>query len=101
MKNSFDKQNVIDLKDELCSDMGKLCGSIKKFSRGDQPWNIFQIRIQQDIDRFLKHLVVLLHKLGTFINGQEIKLEHAMRCNIVKIRERKLKGTIKGDGENR
>ena len=98
---SPDKQKLSDLKDQLCSAMGKLCGSVKKFSRGDQPWKIFQIRIQQEIDILLTHLLGILYLLSKFLNVHEISLEDAMRCNIHKIRERKLKNTIQGDGENR
>ena len=100
---SYNNQQMLHLKDRLISAMGKLCGSVKKFSRGDQSWeDIFQKRIQRDFDTLLITLKEILHFLQLFFHPKmNLSLEDAMKCNINKISLRKLKGTIKGDGENR
>ena len=100
---SYNNHQMLDLKDRLISAMGKLCGSVKKFSRGDQSWeDIFQKRIQRDFDTLLITLKQILHFLQLFFHPKmNLSLEDAMKCNINKISLRKLKGTIKGDGENR
>ena len=100
---SYNNHQMLDLKDRLISAMGKLCGSVKKFSRGDQSWeDIFQKRIQRDFDALLITLKQILHFLQVIFRPNiSLSLEDAMKCNINKISHRKLKGTIKGDGENR
>ena len=65
------------------------CGSLKKWSRGDKEWSEFRERIQ----RQLSHLLLVLSELGS--------LERAMEGNIVKIKARKDRGTLKGDGSER
>lgn len=96
-----DLQDLNDLKNCLCSAMGKLCGSIKKFSRGDKPWDTFHERIQRDMDNLLFILESNLFCLSKKFNDKNLTLENAMRCNIQKIAGRMSKGTIKGDGEIR
>lgn len=100
---SYDNQQMLHLKDRLISAMGKLCGSVKKFSRGDQSWeDVFQKRIQHDFDTLLITLKQILHFLQMLFRPKmSLSLEDAMKCNMKKISQRKLKGTIKGDGENR
>ena len=73
----------------LLSAVGELCGSLKKWSRGDKAWVEFKERIQRQIS----HLLLILTELG--------QLKEAMEGNIVKIKARKEKGTLKGDGSNR
>jgi len=75
----------------ILSACGKLCGSIKKWSRGDKSWDIFQPRIQKEVSDLLQ-LVVLI---------SSVPLEVAMKKNIEKIRERRVRGVVKGDGNNR
>ena len=96
-----DVEELRDLKDQLCSAMGKLCGSVKKFSRGDKVWDTFQKRIQQDIDILLWTLVQIFLLLPKCLNAPEITLQTAMRYNIEKINSRMSNGVIRGDGENR
>ena len=96
-----DVEELRDLKDRLLSAMGKLCGSVKKFSRGDKVWAIFQVRIQQDIDILIWTLVKILLILPKCLRAPEITLQTAMRYNIKKINSRMSKGAISGDGENR
>ena len=94
-------QKLDNLKDELCSNMGKLCGSVKKFSRGDQSWDKFQKRIESEISTIIYHLQCILHLLQTYCNQDELTVKCAMIHNIQKIQARKMNNTIKGDGEIR
>jgi len=73
----------------LLAAVGELCGSLKKWSRGDKEWSEFRERIQ----RQLSHLLLVLSELGS--------LERAMEGNIIKIKARKDRGTLKGDGSER
>ena len=98
---SVDAHQLYELKDQLCSAMGKLCGSVKKFSRGDKSWEIFQARIQKDIYILLQILHDILYLLPKFFNSPMITFESTMKYNIQKIALRKSEGKIKGDGENR
>jgi len=72
---------------------GKLCGSIKKWSRGDQGWEEFKKRIQGQVSLVMN---LLVRRVGPYCS-----LEEAMKGNIVKILSRRAKGTVKGDGNNR
>ena len=94
-------QKLNDLKNSLCSSMGKLCGSVKKFSRGDKNWDVFYKRIQQDVNNMLLILANNLLCLSILFRDDNVTLENAMLCNIQKIAQRMSKGTIKGDGEVR
>merc|ERR1712018_181937 len=98
---STDSQKLNDLKNSLCSAMGKLCGSVKKFSRGDRKWDVFYDRIQRDVNNLLLFLSNCLFCLSVLLNDKKLSLESAMQCNIQKIANRMSKGTIKGDGEVR
>ena len=73
----------------LLSAVGELCGSLKKWSRGDKGWSEFKERIQRQISQ----LLLIVSQLG--------QVEEAMERNIVKIKARKEKGTLRGDGSNR
>ena len=73
----------------LLAAVGELCGSLKKWSRGDKAWSEFKDRIQRQIS----HLLLILSDLG--------QVEEAMEGNIVKIKARKEKGTLRGDGSDR
>jgi len=75
----------------LLSVCGKLCGSIKKWSRGDQSWDIFKPRIQKGVSDLLQ-LVVMV---------SPVSLEVAMEKNIEKIKGRRERGVVKGDGNLR
>ena len=98
---STDSQKLNDLKNGLCSSMGKLCGSVKKFSRGDKKWDVFYERIQRDVNNLLLILSNCLFCLSVLLDDKNLSLESAMRCNVQKIANRMSKGTIKGDGEVR
>ena len=98
---STNGQKLNDLKNGLCSSMGKLCGSVKKFSRGDKDWDVFYERIQRDVNNMLLILANNLFCLSILFHDDNLTLENAMRCNIQKIAQRLSKGTIKGDGEVR
>merc|ERR1719278_1909102 len=91
-------QKLNDLKNSLCSSMGKLCGSVKKFSRGDKNWDVFYKRIQEDVNNMLLILANNLLCLSILFHYDNQTLENAMLCNIQKISQRMSKGTIKGDG---
>lgn len=69
--------------------VGSLCGSLKKWSRGDKGWQEFKDRIQKQVSS----LLLLLASLGD--------VEEAMRNNIAKIQGRRERGTLRGDGSNR
>ena len=73
----------------LLAAVGELCGSLKKWSRGDKSWSEFKDRIQRQIS----HLLLIVSELG--------QVEEAMEGNIAKIQARKEKGTLRGDGSNR
>jgi len=73
----------------LLAAVGELCGSLKKWSRGDKGWSEFKDRIQRQISQ----LLLIVSQLG--------HVEKAMEKNIVKIKARKEKGTLRGDGSNR
>ena len=77
--------------DELLSVCGKLCGSIKKWSRGDKDWDVFQTRVQNNVS----------HVLATVARHSPVSLEEAMRKNIEKIQSRRERGVVRGDGNNR
>ena len=98
---STNGQKLNDLKNGLCSSMGKLCGSVKKFSRGDRSWDVFYERIQLNVNNMLLILANNLFCLSILFHDDNLTLENAMRCNIKKIAQRMSKGTIKGDGEVR
>jgi len=78
-------------KDDLFGIVGDLAGSVKKMSRGDKPIQEFIPRIQDNIGS-------LLGALQQISGG---RLETAMEMNIEKINQRKLNGTIRGDGNHR
>ena len=73
----------------LLAAVGELCGSLKKWSRGDKSWSEFKERIQRQIS----HLLLIISELG--------QVEEAMEGNIAKIKARKEKGTLRGDGSDR
>eukprot|EP00092_Neocalanus_flemingeri_P000143 GFUD01000150.1.p1 GENE.GFUD01000150.1~~GFUD01000150.1.p1 ORF type:complete len:175 (+),score=64.29 GFUD01000150.1:57-581(+) len=80
-----------DISVTLLSACGKLCGSIKKWSRGDQSWDLFKPRIQRGVSDLLK-LVEMI---------SPVPLEVAMEKNIEKIKGRRARGVVKGDGNLR
>ena len=48
-----------DIDEDLLSVIGSLCGSIKKWSRGDQDWEKFQPRLQLNVSRVLAVIIKL------------------------------------------
>ena len=76
---------------DLLVAVGRLCGSIKKWSRGDQEWTVFRPRVQGHVS----------HLLGVVRRVSPVSLEIAMRSNIEKIRSRRERGVVRGDGNNR
>lgn len=94
-------QQLDELKNQFCSNMGKLCGSIKKFSRGDSSWEVFQNRIQNEISSLVIDLHYILHRLQSYCNQKELNIENAMMYNIQKVKKRTMNGTMLGDGDNR
>ena len=76
---------------DLLSVCGKLCGSIKKWSRGDKDWDVFQTRVQTHVSCIL----------ATVARHSPVSLEEAMRKNIEKIQSRRERGVVRGDGNNR
>ena len=77
--------------EQLLGVCGALCGSIKKWSRGDKSWEMFQSRVQQQVSDVVR----------VVMNLSPVTLEEAMRQNIVKIRDRRQRGVVRGDGDNR
>lgn len=73
----------------LLSTVGSLCGSLKKWSRGDKTWEEFQPRIQNQVSSLMSVLSSLC------------SLKAAMESNIAKIQGRRDRGTLRGDGSNR
>jgi len=72
---------------------GKLCGSVKKWSRGDKPWDQFRDRVQGQVGLLLSLLTRRVEHVCT--------LQEAMEGNIEKIRKRREMGKVRGDGNNR
>ena len=70
---------------------GKLCGSVKKWNRGDQSWDKFQERIQRNVSELLDLLAVI----------SPVPLEVAMKKNIEKILSRRERNVVLGDGSDR
>jgi len=70
---------------------GALCGSVKKWNRGDQSWEKFQERIQTNVSDLLQLLAEI----------SPVPLEEAMKKNIEKIRSRRLRKVVLGDGSAR
>merc|ERR1712096_450035 len=68
-----------------------LCGSVKKWSRGDKSWDSFKPRIQRGVSDLIK-LVDMV---------SPVSLEVAMEKNIEKIKGRRERGVVKGDGNLR
>lgn len=75
----------------LLARCGALCSAVKKWSRGDQSWEVFQPRLQAGVTALLDLLAVL----------SPAPLELAMRGNIEKIRSRRERGVVRGDGNTR
>ena len=89
---------------QLYNAMGALCGSVKKFSRGDKPWPDFRNRIAGNVLQLLSVLHLLLDRARWLIKPTDDitnVLEAAMRKNIDKIQCRMAAGKIQGDGEKR
>ena len=76
---------------DLLGAVGRLCGSIKKWSRGDQDWAVFRPRVQAHVSQLL----------GVVTRVSPLTLETAMRSNMEKIRSRRERGVVRGDGSNR
>ena len=76
---------------DLLGAVGRLCGSIKKWSRGDQDWAVFRPRVQGHVSQLL----------GVVTRVSPVSVEAAMRSNIEKIRSRRERGVVRGDGSNR
>ena len=76
---------------DLFQSCGKLCGSVKKWSRGDKEWSVFQEKIQKNVS----DLLAVLESISP------CTLSEGMQNNIAKINKRKAAGTIKGDGNVR
>ena len=70
---------------------GKLAGSVKKWNRGDQSWENFQPRIQKNVSDLL----------GLLIQISPVPLELAMKKNIEKIKSRRERKVVLGDGSGR
>ena len=62
--------------DDQLSVLGPLCGTIKKWSRGDQDWAALRPRVQANVSRALRHLA----------DKSFVPLDTAMRANIAKMR---------------
>jgi len=78
---------------ELLQAVGTLCGSVKKWSRGDKTWELFRDRIQAQVNHFFR---LLSSRVNAYCS-----IEEAKRNNISKIQTRRERGVIKGDGNNR
>ena len=70
---------------------GKLAGSVKKWNRGDQSWENFQPRIQKNVSDLL----------GLLSQVSPVPLELAMKKNIEKIKSRRERKVVLGDGSGR
>jgi len=74
-----------DVPGNLLSACGKLCGSVKKWSRGDQSWDNFKPRIQLGVSNLLQTVIMV----------SPVPLEVAMEKNIEKIKRRRERGVVK------
>ena len=94
IKSKSDVSNLSPLGDEAAQALllcGKLCGSVKKWNRGDQNWDQFRERIQKDVSDVL----------GVLASISPVPLEVAMKKNIEKIQSRRERNVVKGDGSDR
>jgi len=84
----------------LCSEAGEVAGKIKKIVRGDyegkgaQAYDEVRKKILDECGDVLWYVSELTQLLG-------FKLSEAAESNIEKLRDRKARGTVQGDGDNR
>ena len=75
----------------LCSEAGEVAGLLKKSLR-DGGW---------DREKLVKELGDVMWYISQICNETGIDLGIVMGLNIIKLNERKEKGTLKGSGDNR
>lgn len=79
----------------LANEAGEVAGKIKKLLRGDDPeWANHVPAIRDELGDVLWYLAVLAEDLG-------ISLEVVAQRNLEKLRDRKARGVLKGNGDNR
>jgi NTP pyrophosphatase (non-canonical NTP hydrolase) len=78
----------------LLNETGEIAGAVKKFLRGD----ISALELQ---NRIKKEAGDALWYLSGFLKSQDIYLEDVGQENVAKLADRKARGVLKGDGDNR
>ena len=80
----------------LCNEAGEVAGKVKKLLRDDN--SILTEERKKDIAKELGDVLWYAAELATTLG---IDLHDIAFANIDKLQERKSKGTLKGDGDNR
>ena len=81
MPETVDDDGFEPFDDDMMSVVSPLCGSMKKWSRGNQDWAVLRPQVQANVSRVLRHLAY--SSMKSFM-GEPLKM--AMRANIVKMR---------------
>ena len=76
--------------------IGKVCGAVKKFLRGDRDWKVMRRRVEPALNVAVSTMV---HLTASKLNAsfREVLIK-AMEANIVKVEARLKLNTIRGDG---
>jgi|SRR3989344_6310651 len=92
------KYNIIYPAIGLGNEVGEVLGKIKKWMRGDDGKGGMKKErkelLKGELGDVLWYLAVLAHDLG-------VSLEEVAKMNIAKLKSRKERGLIKGDGDKR
>ena len=79
----------------LANEVGEVLGKYKKYLRGD-------VLIQQDFEqKLISEMGDVMWYFVRICDMLDVTLYDVMADNIVKLNDRKVRGTIKGDGDDR
>lgn len=79
----------------LCGESGEIANKIKKVIRGDYPLDVaLKLKLTDEAGDVLWYLAALCSHLG-------ITLDHVANSNIRKLSDRRMRGVLKGDGDDR
>lgn len=78
----------------LANEAGEAAGKVKKYLRGDYPYDSLKKKLTGELGDVLWYLVVLADEFN-------IGLDEIMNANLEKLQDRKARGVVKGDGDNR
>ena len=80
--------------------VGKVCGAVKKYLRGDKHWTIMRQRIEPALNASVSTMVQLtVSCLNQGSTSFDQVLNEAMKANISKVEARLRLNTIRGDGK--